>query len=123
MGRIKPDFMHELPVTEGMLQVALEAAEEAGAQRITAINLVIGDLTSIVDDSVQFYFDLLSQETIAMGAQLHFRREPATGTCLECGHRFDVQPPLIPLCPACESPRLQVTGGREFYVESIEVEN
>jgi hydrogenase nickel incorporation protein HypA/HybF len=115
--------MHELPVTESILKVALETARGAGARRITAIHLVIGDLASIVDDSVQFYFDFLSQDTPAAGAQLCFRREAASGTCLACGHQFDVQPPIIPACPACGSPRLQVTGGRQFFVDSIEVEN
>jgi Zn finger protein HypA/HybF involved in hydrogenase expression len=40
-----------------MLDVVLEKAEEAHASKITAINLVVGDMASIVDDCVQFYFD------------------------------------------------------------------
>ena len=90
--------------------------------RITDITLVIGDLTSIVDDSVQFYFDLLSQDTLAAGARLHFRRQSANATCWECGHQFAVTPPLAIACERCGSPRLQVSGGREFHVESIEIE-
>jgi hydrogenase nickel incorporation protein HypA/HybF len=113
--------MHELPVTESILEVVLESAHKAGARRITAINLVIGDLTSIVDDSIQFYFDILSKETIAEGADLSFQRQPAKAVCLDCGHQFEVGPPLVPICPACSSVRLQVTGGKEFFVESIEV--
>jgi hydrogenase nickel incorporation protein HypA/HybF len=113
--------MHELAITESILSIAVDAAEQAKAGRITAINILIGDLSSIVDDSVQFYFDLLSQGTVADGAVLQFRREHATAACAECGHRFEVSPPLMPLCPACGSLRLEVTGGRGFSVDSIEV--
>lgn len=115
--------MHELPATQGMLDVALEAARDAGADRITEIHLVVGELTSIVDDSVQFYFDILAKNTPAAGALLIFNREPARMTCGACGHEEDVVPPLSPSCPVCDSLRLEVTGGQAFRVESIEVDD
>ncbi len=114
--------MHELAVTEGILKVVLDAAAQAGAPQIRAIDLVIGELSGMVDDSIQFYFDILSQDTLAAGATLRFHREPATVTCLECGSQFPGRLPLTPCCPQCDSVRLQVTGGRELRVESIEVE-
>ena len=114
--------MHELPATQGLLDVALKAAREAGGTRIQVVDLVVGDLTSMVDDSIQFYFDIISRGTPAEGAELRFRREPAEGSCGECGHAFPVQPPIPRECPACGSLRLKVTGGREFYVDSIEVD-
>lgn len=115
--------MHELPVTQSVLTIAVETAQNNGGGRVTAINLVIGEMTSIVDDSVQFYFDILSKNTLAEGATLNFRREPATATCLDCHHQTPVRPPLMPVCPKCGSVRLTVTGGREFFVESIEVDD
>ncbi|MBI3942055.1 MAG: hydrogenase maturation nickel metallochaperone HypA [Chloroflexi bacterium] len=117
--------MHELAVTQGILSVALDAAREHHARYITAIDLVVGELSSIVDDSVQFYFDHLSQGTPAEHARLHFRRVPATLVCLDCAKRHgDIRPPVsLQTCPDCGSARLQISGGMEFYVESIEVDN
>ena len=115
--------MHELPATQGILSVVLEAAQQNGARHITAIDLVIGDLASIVDDSVLFYFDILSKDTIAEGAILRFHRKPAVATCSDCGHQFDIRAPLTAVCPACGGVHLRVSGGREFFVESIEVED
>lgn len=113
--------MHELPVTQGILDVALNAAQQAGGYRITRIDLVIGELSSIVDDSIQFYFDILSRGTLAEGACMSIRREPAQATCQDCGFQWTVNIPLVPSCPSCQGHRFQVTGGRTFYVESIEV--
>ncbi|MBE2234779.1 MAG: hydrogenase maturation nickel metallochaperone HypA [Anaerolinea sp.] len=113
--------MHELPVTQAILDTALHAAQQAGGQRILAIDLVIGELSGIVDDSVQFYFDILSQGTPAAGAALHFQRQPAQAVCAQCGHSYQAAPPLAPFCPACGSQRVQVSGGREFFLESIEI--
>ena len=113
--------MHGLPVTQGIIDVAVQAAQRNGGQPIVAIDLVIGDLASIVDDSVQFYFDILSRGTLAEGAILRFRRHPATATCWDCKHTFETRAPLLPTCPQCGSVRLQLAGGRDFYVESIEV--
>lgn len=114
--------MHELAVTQGILDVVLAAARANNARRVNAIDLVVGDLSSIVDDSVQFYFDMLSKGTPAEGAELRFRRQPAEATCWSCGYKFNVSVPLKPVCPACGSTQLHVSGGKEFYVESIDVD-
>jgi hydrogenase nickel incorporation protein HypA/HybF len=115
--------LHELPATQGILATALETAREAGAERILVIDLVVGELSSIVDDSIQFYFDILSRDTPAAGARLRFRREPGRAECIECRHAYDVRPPLQPYCPACEQGLVRVTGGQNFYIESIEVDD
>ncbi len=113
--------MHELSVTESILEIVTRHAGQAGAQRVTRINLVIGQLASIVDDSVQFYWDILAKDTVADGAQLQFRRIPLEMTCLDCQSHFQPEPDCY-ACPNCNSSRLQITAGREFFVESIDVE-
>lgn len=113
--------MHEMPVTKSLLEIALRHAEEAGAERITRLNIVIGELASIVDDSVQFYWDIISKGTIAEGAELHFERRSAMLRCLDCGHRFPLAGDDY-TCPACRSGRVVAVGGDEFQLESIEVD-
>lgn len=113
--------MHELAVTESVLDIALRHARQANASRVTDIYLVIGRLSSIVDESVQFYWELIAEGTICQHAKLHFNRIPARLRCLDCNQEFDINGNLSP-CPQCGSFHLQIIGGEEFYVESILVE-
>jgi hydrogenase nickel incorporation protein HypA/HybF len=113
--------MHELAVTESILQIAEKNAIQSDAIKVTDIYLVIGNLSSIVDDSVVFYWDILSKNTICEGSTIHFKRTPATMLCLACEHTFDLSGELIP-CPNCGSFQLKVQSGEEFFLESIEIE-
>jgi hydrogenase nickel incorporation protein HypA/HybF len=113
--------MHEMPVTEQILTIVLEHAQKAQAKRVVKVNLVIGALTQYSGESVQFYFDLLSKGTEAEKASLHISRSPAKARCKECKTVFN--PDGIDwLCPQCGGLIEDVVGGREFYVESIEIE-
>ena len=112
--------MHELSVTESILEIALRHAQETKAKRITDLYLVIGQLSSIVDDSVQFYWDIISQDTPAQGAKLHFKRIPARLTCLECGHEYSPGDDLA--CPACHSSHVRVMAGDEFRLDAMDVD-
>jgi hydrogenase nickel incorporation protein HypA/HybF len=113
--------VHELGVTQSILQIALHHAHEAGATRITSLNLVIGELASIVDDSVQFYWGMIAKDTIAENAVLNFKRIPALLKCRACGHTFDMDRREF-ACPACGSGKVEVAGGDEFFLESIDVD-
>lgn len=112
--------MHELAVTESILDIALAHAKKAEAIQVTAINIVMGRLTTIVDDSVQFYWDIISQDTICAGAKLNFERIPAQLACLNCGNQYTLADELTP-CPQCQSDRVKVIAGENFHLDSIEI--
>ncbi|HQE93201.1 MAG TPA: hydrogenase maturation nickel metallochaperone HypA [Anaerolineae bacterium] len=112
--------MHELSITEDILRIVSEHAQKAGATRVTRINLVIGDLTSFIDDSIQFYFGVLSTGTPAAGALLHFQRIKTRFRCRQCGQEFEPEDRNW-MCPACGALGGDVIAGKEFYVDSIEV--
>ncbi len=113
--------MHELAVTESILSTAEKYARQSGAGRVTDLYLIIGRLSSIVDDSVQFYWDIISQGTLCQGSKLHFQRVPASLVCLNCGHEYILDAELT-LCPVCGSAKVKVTSGDQFYLDSIEIE-
>ena len=114
--------MHELSITQSILEIALRHGEQAQASKITALNLVIGQLSSVVDDSVQFYWDMIAEGTLAEGALLHFKRLPARLECLDCGQIYTLEGSQLDGCPACESMKVKVIAGKDFRLESIEVE-
>ena len=114
--------VHELAVTQRVLDIALEKAAEANATRVTGIKLVIGEMSNIVDDCVQFYFDFLSQDSIASGATLAFERIPAKLRCRQCGHSFALNG-LPWNCPRCNQWDVEILTGQELYVDSIEVDD
>lgn len=113
--------MHELPITENILNIALKYGEKAEAVRITDLYLIIGQLSSVVDDSIKFYWEIISKGTICSGANLHFERIPALFNCLDCGHSYGLTAELS-ACPNCDSIKIDVIAGEEFQLKSIEIE-
>ena len=114
--------MHELPVTESLLEITLRHAGQENATRVTDLYLVIGQLSSIIDDSIQFYWDIISADTIAGGAQLHFRRIPTQLMCLKCQNKYTpVEDDYA--CPECQSIQVKITAGEEFLLESINIDS
>ena len=113
--------MHEMAITMSLLDLVLEEAAKAGASKITTVNIVLGEMTGIIDQYVQANFELLSQNTPAEGATLTFQNVPRKARCRQCAHVFQPSD-LVWACPQCQSTELEIIGGNELYVESIEVE-
>jgi hydrogenase nickel incorporation protein HypA/HybF len=110
--------MHELPITQSILEIALRHAD---GKRVTDIHLVMGELSKVVDESVQFYWDIVAQDTNARGAQLHFRRVPAEFQCMVCFEKYRPEGEEFS-CPHCKSVGAKIIAGEEFFVEAIDVE-
>jgi len=113
--------VHELAITQNILDIVLNEAKSAQASKVTKINLVIGELSGTVSDCVQFYFDFLKKGNAAEEATLDFRLVPAELRCRDCLTAFKPKDSAW-VCPNCKGVSLDVISGQECYVESIEVE-
>ncbi len=113
--------MHELYATQAILDKALEKAAEQSARRITNIYLVLGELSTYREDSVQFYWAEVCKDTVAAGAALHFRRVPAEMQCMACFTRYHPEDGEI-VCPSCGGTGAKILQGEEFYMEALDVD-
>jgi hydrogenase nickel incorporation protein HypA/HybF len=113
--------MHEMALTESIVEIAAEAAKKQGAEKVKRVFVVVGALSHVEPDALQFCFAAVSAGTIAEGAELEIDRVPGAGWCLDCGktvpiaERFDA-------CPECGGCHVQMTEGDELRVREIEVE-
>lgn len=114
--------MHELSITENILDITLQYAEKSNAKAVSDLYIVIGELASIVDDSVQFYWNIIAQDTIAEGANLHFKRISTKLKCLDCSNNYHPNKNDFS-CPSCKSSRIKVLNGEEFFLDAINVQN
>jgi hydrogenase nickel incorporation protein HypA/HybF len=115
--------MHELPITENILKVVLKHAQADGAQKVVCVHLRIGELSDLIDEWLQRYFDYLSKGTPAEGAALRIERSPVIFRCENCGESFPVKMREVRdiVCPGCGGGKATFVSGREFFIKHIEV--
>ncbi len=117
----RDNLMHELYATQAILDRALGTAEAQHAARIAGVHLVVGEISTYSDDSIQFYWDEITRGTIAEHAQLHFRHVEAEVQCMACFTKYHPSDGEI-LCPSCGSSGAKILTGEEFYLEALDVE-
>jgi len=110
--------VHELGITQGIIDRAREAAQANGALRVTDLFVTMTLAADFTQDSIEMYFEMLAgEDEFFAGAKLHFDQKPIAATCLSCSDEF-VADVLQPVCPQCgsllvrldpEAPMVQLT--------------
>ena len=113
--------MHEYPITEQIVKIAEKNCKEAGASRVISVNLVVGDYSGLVPESIHMYFDLIAEGTVCEGAEINMKRIKPKLKCPSCGALFE-RTPMSFACPSCGTDGEPTEIGKEFYIESIEIE-
>jgi hydrogenase nickel incorporation protein HypA/HybF len=113
--------MHEASVTEALIKIALEEAARRKATRVTAINLVVGETTGYMAESLEFYFRSLSKGTALEGAALNVKYVKPLIKCPSCGKLFERKRFSFD-CPDCGVPGTMTSVGNEFFIDTMEIE-
>jgi hydrogenase nickel incorporation protein HypA/HybF len=113
--------MHEYGIAQNMLKAALEYAEQHRAKRILRLTIEMSGWADESQESLLFYFGLVTPGTIAEGAEVSIQTAPALAKCQDCGSEFAFGVDTS-VCPSCASPHLAPVPHDEFRLVSVEGE-
>jgi hydrogenase nickel incorporation protein HypA/HybF len=113
--------LHELSLTQNLIEIAEEYARREGASTITSLVLEIGSLSGVIPEAVEFAFEACTKGTLAEGATLQILEIPAIGRCLECNQESEMEN-LTDDCPECGSYALEVLCGQEMTLTEMEID-
>jgi Zn finger protein HypA/HybF involved in hydrogenase expression len=100
--------MHELGITQGIIDQARKAAVANGARRVAGLYLVMTPAADFTQESIETHFEMLtSADEFFKGATLYFEHRPIAATCLDCSDEFSTDAPH-PICPQCGSLMVQL---------------
>ena len=114
--------MHEYPITQQIVKIACRHAEKEKAKRVKKVKLVVGDYSGFIGESIQMYFDAIAEGTLCQDAAIEFERVKPKLKCSSCGAYFERITAYSFNCPDCGGQGAPSEIGKEFYIESIEVE-
>lgn len=112
--------MHELSIALGIVDIAQDAVQKAGAQLVTHIELEIGELAGVELPALEFAWSEAVRGSVLAGATRSIRRVSPRASCMECAHEFDTRQ-LRDLCPSCASPFTHLVRGQELRVIAVTV--
>lgn len=117
------EVMHEFSIAQSIIDIATEQCNERGCTAVDAIHVRLGKATGVMQESLQFAFDAIKENTCAKNAAMTFETVPVGGACHGCGKEFDApdDAPYVFACPLCGSTSFEINRGREMEVAEMEM--
>lgn len=123
--------MHEVSVTTGIVDAVIAELSKYNVEKVNAVNIAIGDMTSLGDEQMEFAYEIVTRGTILEGSKLVIEHVPVEVECDACGYRGpvkmltdpDYESHSIPVlsCPECGG-QIRVVKGMECTVRSMDIE-
>lgn len=116
--------MHESSVVEQLIKISKKQAVEREAIKVSKIDLVVGEGTGYMEESLKYYFDIMTKGPgfeILSGAKLSVRYIKTQLFCESCNEHFERK--LFSFeCPKCGNTGKFTKIGQEFYIDNMEIE-
>ncbi len=108
--------MHELAI---MGRVVADLRKRVDPARVSCVRLQIGQLAGVLPETIRFCFVLCTRGTPLHGARLEIDEVRGRGRCRRCGAEISMETQGDPC--RCGSDEIDVLGGQELRVQTVEV--
>lgn len=114
--------MHELSLVASIVDAVTETAAAYPGATVAAVHLRLGALSDVIEDSLQFCWDLTIEGTPLAGAKLLIKTIPVVVYCSHCDSEVQLESLQHFRCPRCGQPAADLRQGKELEIESIEID-
>lgn len=112
--------MHELSLAQSVVDTVARHVPEG--RRLVAVTLEWGPMSGVVPEALETCFFIVAAAAGFEGVRLELAVIPAAARCPGCQAEFEVTE-MWTECPKCGQAPVTVSGGREFRVKEIEVDD
>ena len=110
-----------MTIAMNVVDIVCQKANEEKAIKVNSVELVIGELSGIMIDSLKFCFEAACKNTIANGARLNINEIEARAFCKSCKKEFKLESDFFP-CPSCSDFNFEIKKGKEFSIKSFNID-
>lgn len=106
-----------------IVDAVTESAAAYPGARVKEVRLKVGALAGVVEDSLQFCWELTVEGTPLQGSKLVVQAMPVVVHCARCGKDGELESLQSFHCPHCGESAAEVRQGRELEIDSIEIDD
>ena len=119
--------MHELSIVTSIVETVTETLaalpDSSRGARVLEVRLRVGALASVIPESLEFCWGIVSEDTPLEGSRLVINLLPVVVHCGPCGQDAELEGVQSFRCPRCGEPCSDMRQGRELEIDSIEIED
>ncbi|MFQ6678419.1 MAG: hydrogenase maturation nickel metallochaperone HypA [Fidelibacterota bacterium] len=113
--------MHEMSLAVNIIEIACQTAKQNESNKINSIEIEVGKLAGVLEDSLKFCFQAAGMNTIAENAKLNITTIPGKGHCKTCNRTIETDS-FFSLCPHCKGFAIDIIEGKELKIKYINVD-
>jgi hydrogenase nickel incorporation protein HypA/HybF len=113
--------MHEMSIAENILDLIRDEMDAYPGAKLVAFDIQVGELSCCQEEALRFCLDAALEQSDWADTEVRITTEPVAARCKACGTAFRPAEHHFQ-CPNCSGADVEVTGGQEVHLKSLEID-